>query len=70
MRKLTILAIAAATVSLAGVASLSVASADANGGGPVMRAGMCWVSLSALDQGYWKPCPGAPMMHHHHHHHV
>jgi hypothetical protein len=68
MRKLTLLAIAAATVSLAGVASLSIASADANGGGPVIRAGMCWVSNNALDLGYWKPCD-APMMHHHHHHH-
>ena len=64
MRKLAILTIASAAIALAGA---SAAFADFNGGGPAMKAGMCWVSTSALDQGFWKPCP--PPMHHHHHHH-
>jgi len=66
MRKLTLLAIASATIALAGVSS---AWADYNGGGPASKGGMCWVATNVNDQGFWKPCP-PPMYHHHHHHHT
>jgi len=66
MRKLAILTIASAAIALAGASS---AFADFNGGGPVVKGGMCWVATSVNEVGYWKPCPPSPMWHHHHHHH-
>ena len=66
MRKRAMLAIAAAAVAFAGAASSTAALAEMNGGGPVQKAGMCWVATSGLDQGFWKKCPEKPRHHHKH----
>jgi hypothetical protein len=60
MRTIALLALATATIAFAGAAY-----ADSNGGGPIKKAGMCWVATSSLDQGFWKHCP--PEKKHHHH---
>ncbi|MBV9556822.1 MAG: hypothetical protein JO254_07060 [Pseudolabrys sp.] len=55
MKKLT-LCLAAASFIAAGSLP-TIAFADYNGGGPVMKGKMCWMATTGNDQGRWADCP-------------
>ena len=64
MRNFAIIVAMAAAVLVGGALFSNSARADFNGGGPIVKGGMCWVPTSSLDQGYWKECPKPMKMHH------
>ncbi len=50
--------IVAATVAVTALISAAPASADHNGGGPVVQNGQCWKASRGTDQmfGHWRAC--------------